>query len=78
MRDTETKTCIKCKKNRAGATPTLCLPCFRQISYAWFKWSVSDYVFYEDCNRGGARYKNFMNRLQRRIRKAHKRHEMGS
>jgi hypothetical protein len=65
--------CIKCKKRPAGGTPTLCLPCLKMVAREWFAFVSNDRSDYELTFM---RFKNFLNRLQRRSRRAWKRHNM--
>jgi len=68
--------CIKCKFKRASATPSLCLGCFTRIAWEYFVFSKREtipFACYE--MRDNAVFKNWMNRLQRKIRKSHKLHD---
>lgn len=71
----ETIGCIKKCGRKAGATPELCYPCLKRIATDWFLFN---------SNRTDGRLeipeirdyfaKTYINKLQRRIKKARKRH----
>lgn len=64
--------CIKCKIRKAGATPSLCLSCFRAVGRAVFTFFHARNPLDEERNE--ARLKNWLNRCQRKSRQAAKRY----
>lgn len=61
--------CIKKCGKEAGATPWLCFPCFRVLTFEWAKWHYGDDGLYFET-----KLKRFRNRTQKNSRKAFKKH----
>lgn len=69
--ETTAITCIKKCGRKAGATPELCFPCLKRIATEWYEFNHPTVARYEYIDYY---IKNYLNKLQRKTKKARKRH----